>query len=249
VLNNAGPEADTYTLSVSNADGWEVGNLPPTITLGGLEQESLNLEVTPPSAVGEIAPLTITAVSQADPGIVAEITVNVAVGYPQNAEGCYVVALEGSPFEGEALLIPLTHPAVKPCSQGGGVHIDISEWAEYEGISDAAGYEIHGTDEGDEITGSVAKDTVYGYGGDDYLEGSDEDVLDGGTGDNTVIRTQNAVPGDADGSGTVDMADAILTLQVLTGSPADGIRTAADLSGDLKIGTEELVHILREISE
>ncbi len=255
MLVNAGPEKDTYMLSVENPAGWNIGDLPSSVELGGLEHKSLTLKVTPPSAAGETAPLTIRAVSQTDSDTAAEIKFNISVQYPKNAEGCYVVALEGSPFRGDAVIIPLNHPMVGPSPDGDGVSIEISEWAEYEGFaaSETAGYEVHGTDAADRISGSAGRDMVYGYGGDDYLEGDDKDLFYGGAGNNTLNIDKSSgsdviIPGDTDGSGTIDLSDAILTLKVLTGMTQEGVRYEADVNGDDKIGIAEAVFILRKLS-
>ncbi|MDM8550173.1 choice-of-anchor Q domain-containing protein [Desulfobacterales bacterium HSG2] len=262
VLVNAGPEKDTYALSVEDSAGWDIGELPSSVELGGLEQKNLSLNVTPPSSAGETAPLTIRAVSQTDPEMVAEIKVSLSVQYPKNSEGCYVVALEGSPFRGDAVIIPLNHAAVQESPDGQGISIEIGSWAEHEGIEDGdtAGFEIHGTDSAERIYGSRAKDMVYGYGGDDYLEGGDgPDVLDGGRGQNTLIQESSdpsgdeglsdPIPGDTDGSRTVDLRDAILTLRAMTGMIQEGVRYDADVNDDKKIGIQEVIYILKEISE
>ncbi len=229
-LANAGPEQDTYTLTVSDSAGWSPSGLPYSVTVGGLENENLNLTVTLPSTVGERDVITVKAASVTAPDTLSETEIKVSVEYPRNAEGGYVVAIEGSPFVGDAVLIPLNHPMVE--TVGEGVSLNIAAWAEYEGIEDAetAGYEIHGTDGPDQISGSVGKDMIFGYGDDDRLDGgAGGDSLDGGEGENTLNGGEGAdqftggtdadviLPGDADGNGSVDLADAILVLQTLTG--------------------------------
>jgi len=59
------------------------------------------------------------------------------------------------------------------------------------------------------------------------------------------------VPGDIDGNGAAELADAILGLSILTGgnNPRAEISLYADVSDSGKIGILEVVHILREISE
>jgi len=207
--------------------------------------------------------ITVNAVSLTDPGTTAEAEIKVSVEYPKNSEGCYVVALEGSPFAGEAVIIPLSHPVLEPNSGGQGISLDIAEWAEYEGIGDldTAGCEIHGTDNPDQISGSVARDMIYGYGGDDGLSGGEgSDVLNGGDGDNTLnggmgidqftggIDADVILPGDTDADGAVDLRDALLTLKFLAGASADAVDSDADVNGDEKIGTEELIYILQVVS-
>ena len=55
--------------------------------------------------------------------------------------------------------------------------------------------------------------------------------------------------GDVNADGTVDLADATLTLQIVTdGSPAATIEVRADVNGDGRIGLQEALYILREVS-
>jgi lysophospholipase L1-like esterase len=51
-------------------------------------------------------------------------------------------------------------------------------------------------------------------------------------------------PGDVNSDGSVNLADAIITLQVLTGSSTT-VTKDADVNGDNKIGIEEALHILQ----
>lgn len=56
--------------------------------------------------------------------------------------------------------------------------------------------------------------------------------------------------GDADYSGIVDLRDAILALEVLTGiKPLYSVYKGADANGDGQIGLEEVVYILQKVSE
>ena len=57
------------------------------------------------------------------------------------------------------------------------------------------------------------------------------------------------LPGDIDGSGSVDLADIILTLKLLTEIHTDRICIYADVNDDGKIGMAELVYVLKELSE
>ena len=58
--------------------------------------------------------------------------------------------------------------------------------------------------------------------------------------------------GDVNGDGTVDLTDAILALQVISGLDPEGIdpeyaTSGADVNGDCKIGWEEVVYILQRV--
>ena len=56
--------------------------------------------------------------------------------------------------------------------------------------------------------------------------------------------------GSINGDSVVDMADAILALQVLSGIESSSIiYKQADVNDDNKIGLEEIIYILQEISE
>lgn len=62
-------------------------------------------------------------------------------------------------------------------------------------------------------------------------------------------RSNPAIKGDIDGDGVVEMDDAILALQVLSGmDPEQLIEKEADVDGDLKVGMEEPLFILQLIS-
>ena len=65
----------------------------------------------------------------------------------------------------------------------------------------------------------------------------------------TAIQSEqiNPLPGDIDYNGIIDLGDAIISLQVLTGAdPLSPIYVEADVNGDGKIGIEEAIYILEE---
>ncbi len=66
---------------------------------------------------------------------------------------------------------------------------------------------------------------------------------------NNVTFTTNAIKGDIDASGTIDLADAVLALKVLAGLNPGGVHSSADINEDTRIGIEEVIHALREISK
>ncbi len=64
-----------------------------------------------------------------------------------------------------------------------------------------------------------------------------------------AVNCFGAIPGDADGSGTVDLQDVITAIQVCAGmNPAD-VDSEADVNNDGKIGLEEAVFVLAQIAE
>jgi hypothetical protein len=65
---------------ISNAEGWTVNGLSDIITVAGLKQTELTLNVSSPTTLGEQETFVITAVSKADPTVKAtfEVTVKVA---------------------------------------------------------------------------------------------------------------------------------------------------------------------------
>jgi len=79
---NAGPEEDTYNLSVSDTSEWNLGISSEQITVGGFDVNELTLEVTLPANLGEANTVTVTAVSQADPDTLSEAAIAVVAGEP-----------------------------------------------------------------------------------------------------------------------------------------------------------------------
>jgi len=60
---------------------------------------------------------------------------------------------------------------------------------------------------------------------------------------------ETCIPGDVNGDGKVDLADAMLVLRILAGMPVANVNLNADLNGDGKIGLEELGYILQKVAE
>jgi len=79
ILSNNGPEADTYTLNVTDSAGWTLGQLPSTIEVKELDIVELVLNVTLPTTRGATDMITVTATSQADSKVKASTKVQVAV--------------------------------------------------------------------------------------------------------------------------------------------------------------------------
>ena len=64
----------------------------------------------------------------------------------------------------------------------------------------------------------------------------------------TAYWTERPVAqGDVNGDEAVDMADAVLALQVLSGRQPADVKTAANVDGDGKIGLAEVVYILQKV--
>jgi hypothetical protein len=56
-----------------------------------------------------------------------------------------------------------------------------------------------------------------------------------------------ALPGDANGDNVVDLNDAVITLQILSGiSPQSTIFPSADIDGDLKISMAEAIYAIQK---
>ncbi|EDN71144.1 receptor protein kinase-like protein [Beggiatoa sp. PS] len=82
-LSNNGPETDTYTLNLTDSQGWALTPLPTnSIEIEGLGGLNFEQEVTLSANPGERNLITITATSQADPEVkaTAEVQVTVAGG-------------------------------------------------------------------------------------------------------------------------------------------------------------------------
>ena len=56
-------------------------------------------------------------------------------------------------------------------------------------------------------------------------------------------------PGDINDDGNVDLTDAILALQIVSGIDSRNIYKAADVNGDGKTGIQEVIYILQKVSE
>ena len=54
--------------------------------------------------------------------------------------------------------------------------------------------------------------------------------------------------GDIDHSNTVDIQDAILALKTLAGMQEGNVRSDADVNGDGRIGTEDVIYILQIVT-
>jgi uncharacterized repeat protein (TIGR01451 family) len=76
---NSGPMVDTYDISLTDSAGWEMEELPSTVTVNSLRRSELTFDVTLPETRGEENLITVTVASQGDPEMqaVAEIRVNV----------------------------------------------------------------------------------------------------------------------------------------------------------------------------
>jgi|GEM_PF-5512599 len=64
----------------------------------------------------------------------------------------------------------------------------------------------------------------------------------------SVAGSATPAKGDINNSGTVDLADAIIGLQVLAGLNPSGVNVGADVNGDKKIGLPEVIYILQKVA-
>ena len=109
--------------------------------------------------------------------VVAQFT----FAFATNADGCYVGALEGSPFTGAATIVSAGDPGYN------GVRFHAGRWGQAQGLGDSTCYEIHGTDNTEIITGGLADDTIFGYDGNDFLIGLfGNDTFSGGAGSDFI---------------------------------------------------------------
>lgn len=102
--------------------------------------------------------------------------------YATNADGCYVTALDGSPFTGAASIITVSEPSYN------GFRFHAGRWGQSQGFGSSTCYEVHGTDNAELITGGLADDLIFGYAGNDILIGLfGDDIFVGGAGADLMI--------------------------------------------------------------
>lgn len=94
-----------------------------------------------------------------------------------NDNGCYVVALDGSPFTGAATIITTDDPSYN------GFRFLAGRWGQSQGLGSSTCYEVHGTNNSDLLIGGLADDLIFAYGGNDQLRGLfGDDTFSGGSG-------------------------------------------------------------------
>jgi len=85
-VTNSGPKRDTYTFSISDSAGWQIGSLTSS-TVDGLETRDISLSVTLATTPGAEDVITLTANSQAEPSTTASLTVKVGVNPGEDSDG------------------------------------------------------------------------------------------------------------------------------------------------------------------
>ncbi|MEZ4593281.1 MAG: ExeM/NucH family extracellular endonuclease [Chloroflexota bacterium] len=126
--------------------------------------------------------------SDHDPVIIG---LSLSSGPAQNADGCYIVALDGSPYDGPATTVSASDPGYN------GFRFYATLWGRSQGLDRWACYEIHGTNSSEIIFGGNTNDTIYGYGSYDLLfglfgndtfsGGEGPDLIDGGLGRDELL--------------------------------------------------------------
>ena len=147
-----------------------------------------------------------------------------------------------------------------------GVHMYTTDIAGLPGYDeDDYFYDFNGASSATPVVAGVAA-LVLGYNPDitateveDILKSSADDLGEAGRDNFTGYGRVNAynaleelnpnhVSGDVDGDNDVDLADAILALQVMAGiTPSTTIYKEADVNGDGKIGMEEAIYIIQKV--
>ncbi|MBE2221007.1 MAG: ExeM/NucH family extracellular endonuclease [Anaerolineae bacterium] len=100
------------------------------------------------------------------------VIIGLDFGLPRNADGCFVIAAENTPFEGRAVTVDTHHHVLNGMV-----------WLLQSDLPRQACLEIHGTDGQDILMGSRGDDDIFGYSGHDLLFGfHGDDVFTGGKG-------------------------------------------------------------------
>lgn len=129
-LANNGPTVDTYTLTLTNPQGWVISELPATLEVKELSTHELPLQVTVPETRGASNSITVTATSQADSTVTATANILVTVAMESavvNPEP-EPVATNPEPItvEPELVTLPLTvtvpMPTNNPCPDSGTIN-------------------------------------------------------------------------------------------------------------------------------
>ncbi len=104
-LNNLGPAKDTYTLTVTNPQGWSMCNLPKTVTVNSQRNVKLECNVTLPATRGAENTVIITAASQTDPALQVTTTLHLQVAVEQYDLYGKVVDNNGQPVTGATVQV------------------------------------------------------------------------------------------------------------------------------------------------
>lgn len=132
--------------------------------------------------------------SDHDPVIVG---LNLTSDLIRNQAGCYVVALEGSPFTGLATTVSIGDAGYN------GVRFHVGRWGQAQGLASSTCYEAHGTDNSEVITGGLADDAIFGYRGNDiliglfgndtFVGGGGADIINGNNGTDEILDFEPGV--------------------------------------------------------
>ena len=117
--------------------------------------------------------------------------------YATNADGCYVTALDGSPFSGAASIVTTSDRSYN------GYRFHAGRWGQARGLGNSACYEIHGTDNAEILVGGLEDDMIFGYAGDDvliglfgddtFIGGADADLFLGNNGTDEVLDFESGI--------------------------------------------------------
>ncbi len=141
------------------------------------------------------------------------------------------------------------------------LHYDGSKWTEMIGGTPSSLLGVWGSSSTD-VFAVGRHGTILHYDGDSWSDmpsgtsnylsqvwgSSRNDVFAVGEAGTILHYGAGVRPGDVNGDGRIDLADAILALQVLAGLNPDGIHLSADVDGDGKIGLAEAIYILQDVA-
>lgn len=124
-LANGSPEVDTYQLSITDTQGWNVAivDMPQTVDIAALSNVQLIVSVAIPSAsIGTINTITVNAVSQTDMNVAAtaHIQIEVVEELPK------LTTIDSNPWTNSTMFCPQIGTVDAMCDNKGNILTDVT---------------------------------------------------------------------------------------------------------------------------